>query len=101
MISVPGLVNLDFADVKAIMSEMGDALMGSSSASGPDRAKVAAEKAIHSPLLEDVSVSGAMGVLVNITGGPNMTLHEVNEATSIISEEAGQKCESYFWCCCG
>jgi len=96
LISIPGLVNLDFADVRAIMSEMGDALMGSGKASGENRARIAAEQAIHSPLLEDVSIAGAMGVLVNITGGPDMSLHEVNEATTIIAEEAGQKANIIF-----
>jgi cell division protein FtsZ len=96
LISIPGLVNLDFADVRAVMSEMGDALMGSGIASGENRAKQAAEHAIHSPLLEDVSISGALGVLVNITGGSSMTLHEVNTATSIIFEEAGPSANIIF-----
>jgi cell division protein FtsZ len=96
LVSVPGLVNLDFADVRAIMSEMGDALMGSGIAKGENRAKIAAEQAIHSPLLEDVSIAGAMGVLVNITGGQNMTLHEVNQATTIIAEEAGENANIIF-----
>jgi cell division protein FtsZ len=89
LISVPGLINLDFADVKTIMSEMGDALMGSGTATGEGRAVQAAQAAISSPLLEDVSISGAMGVLVNITGGENMSLHEVNDATTVICEAAG------------
>jgi len=96
LISVPGLVNLDFADVRAVMSEMGDALMGSGVANGESRAKEAAEQAIHSPLLEDVSISGALGVLVNITGGASMTLHEVNTATTIIFEEAGPNANIIF-----
>jgi cell division protein FtsZ len=96
LISIPGLVNLDFADVRAIMSEMGDALMGSSSARGENRAKTAAERAITSPLLENVSISGALGVLINITGGPDLTLHEVNTATSIIFEEAGPNAQHHF-----
>ncbi|GEM_PF-404627 len=96
LISIPGLVNLDFADVRAIMSEMGDALMGSSSARGENRAKTAAERAITSPLLENVSISGALGVLINITGGPDLTLHEVNTATSIIFEEAGPNANIIF-----
>ncbi len=96
LITITGLVNLDFADVRAVMSEMGDALMGCGAASGPDRAKVAAYQAINSPLLENVSISGALGVLVNITGGQNMTLHEVNDAASIISEEAGPKANLIF-----
>ncbi len=96
LISIPGLVNLDFADVRAVMSEMGDALMGSGIASGESRAKQAAEQAIHSPLLEDISISGALGVLVNITGGASMTLHEVNTATTIIFEEAGPNANIIF-----
>ncbi|MEK7727029.1 MAG: cell division protein FtsZ, partial [candidate division KSB1 bacterium] len=89
LISVPGFVNLDFADVRTVMSEMGDALMGGGVANGDDRAVQAAQRAICSPLLEDVSISGALGVLVNITGGESMSLHEVNDATSVISEAAG------------
>lgn len=96
LITIPGLVNLDFADVRSVMSEMGDALMGCASASGENRAKSAAEQAINSPLLEDVSISGALGLLVNITGGPDMTLHEVSEAAGIISEEAGNKANLIF-----
>jgi cell division protein FtsZ len=89
LISIPGLVNLDFADVRTVMSEMGDALMGGGVANGDDRAVQAAQRAICSPLLEDVSISGALGVLVNITGGESMSLHEVNDATTVISEAAG------------
>jgi len=89
LISVPGLVNLDFADVKTVMSEMGDALMGAGMASGDERALQAAQRAISSPLLEDLSIAGALGVLVNITGGEDLTLHEVNDATTVICEAAG------------
>jgi cell division protein FtsZ len=89
LITVPGLINLDFADVKTVMSEMGDALMGTGYGTGDNRAVEAAQKAICSPLLENVSISGAKGVLVNITGGLNMTLYEVNEASSVIVEAAG------------
>jgi cell division protein FtsZ len=89
LISVPGLVNLDFADVKTVMSEMGDALMGAGLAGGDERALQAAQRAISSPLLEEVSIAGAMGVLVNITGGEDLTLHEVNDATTVICEAAG------------
>ncbi|MBN2357082.1 cell division protein FtsZ [candidate division KSB1 bacterium] len=96
LITVPGLVNLDFADVRAVMAEMGDALMGSGVGRGENRAKIAAEMAIHSPLLEDVSISGALGLLVNITGGPGMTLNEVNTATTIIFEEAGPRANTIF-----
>ncbi len=96
LIMVPGLVNLDFADVRAVMSEMGDALMGSGIGRGENKAKIAAEMAIHSPLLEDVSISGALGLLVNVTGGPHMTLNDVNTATTIIFEEAGPRANIIF-----
>jgi cell division protein FtsZ len=87
LITVPGLINLDFADVKAIMSEGGAALMAVGKADGEDRARVAAEMAISSQLL-DITIDGARGVLFNITGGPNMTLYEVNQAAAIIRETA-------------
>jgi cell division protein FtsZ len=96
LITVPGLVNLDFADVRAVMSESGDALMGCGAAEGEERARIAAKQAINSPLLEDVSISGALGLLVNITGGADLTLHEVSEAASIIAEEAGPKANVIF-----
>lgn len=88
LIITPGLINLDFADVRTVMAEMGLALMGAASASGENRAIEAAQKAVSSPLLEDISIQGARGVLINITGGPDMCLHEVNEAASMIQEEA-------------
>jgi cell division protein FtsZ len=88
LIITPGLINLDFADVRTVMAEMGLALMGASVASGENRAIEAAQKAISSPLLEDISIQGARGVLINITGGPDLCLHEVNEAASMIQEEA-------------
>lgn len=88
LITVPGLINLDFADVKTIMSEMGMALMGTGMASGEDRATEAAQKAISSPLLEDVSISGAKGVLMNISSGLDLTIDEVQEASSLIQKEA-------------
>ena len=87
LIMVPGLINLDFADVKKIMSQMGLALMGTGTAGGENRAVEAAQKAISSPLLEDNTIQGARGVLLNITGGPSMTLHEINEASSMIQAE--------------
>jgi cell division protein FtsZ len=87
LITVPGLINLDFADVKAIMSEGGAALMAVGKAEGDDRARTAAEQAISSQLL-DITIDGARGVLFNITGGPNMTLFEVNQAAAIIRETA-------------
>lgn len=85
LITVPGLINLDFADVKAIMSEGGAALMAVGHAEGDDRARLAAEQAISSQLL-DITIDGARGVLFNVTGGPNMTLFEVNQAAAIIRE---------------
>ena len=88
LITVPGLINLDFADVKTIMSEMGMALMGTGMSSGEDRATEAAQKAISSPLLEDVSISGAKGVLMNISSGLDLTIDEVQEASSLIQQEA-------------
>ncbi len=87
LITVPGLINLDFADVRAIMSEGGAALMAVGRGSGEDRAKVAAEQAISSQLL-DITIDGARGVLFNVTGGPDMTLFEVNQAAAIIRETA-------------
>jgi len=88
LITVHGLINLDFADVRAIMCEMGMAMMGAALAAGENRAIEAAQRAISSPLLEDVKIEGARGVLINITGGPDLTLHEVNEAATLIQEEA-------------
>ena len=88
LVTVPGLINLDFADVKTIMSERGMAFMGIGIASGEDRAKEAARKAISSPLLEDISISGARGLLVNIAGSSSLSLHEVDEAVSLIQQEA-------------
>jgi len=96
LIITPGLINLDFADVRTVMAEMGLALMGAASASGENRAIEAAQKAISSPLLEDISIQGARGVLINITGGPDMCLHEVNEAASMIQEEAHEDANIIF-----
>jgi len=87
LILVPGLINLDFADVKTVMSEMGMAMMGMGTASGENRAVEAAQRAISSPLLEDISIHGAKGILLNITGGPDLTLSEINEASSLIQKE--------------
>src|SRR5574342_716004 len=86
LITVPGLINLDFADVKTIMSGMGMALMGTGTASGENRAVEAAKRAISSRLLEDGSIQGALGVLINITGGHDLGLHEVSEASGIIHD---------------
>ncbi len=89
LITMPGLINLDFADIKTVMSEMGKAMMGTGEASGEDRAIKAAEAAIANPLLDHSSMSGAKGVLINITGGKDMTLYEVDSAANRIREEAG------------
>jgi cell division protein FtsZ len=96
LITIHGLINLDFADVRTIMSETGMALMGTGTASGENRAVEAAQKAISSPLLEDVSINGARGVLINITGGPNLSLFEVNEASTLIQEEAHEDANIIF-----
>src|SRR5262249_43329676 len=88
LITVHGLINLDFADVRTIMSEMGMAMMGAALAEGENRAIEAAQRAISSPLLDDLSIQGARGVLINTTGGAALTLHEVNEAATLIQEEA-------------
>ena len=87
LITVPGLINLDFADVKAIMSKAGSALMAIGHGSGDNRAADAAKAAVSSPLL-DIAIDGARGILFNVTGGEDLTLYEVNEAASIINEAA-------------
>lgn len=87
LMMMPGLINLDFADVRSVMSEMGRAMMGTGEASGDNRANQAAEAAISNPLLDNASMKGARGVLINITGGPDMTLFEVDEAANRIREE--------------
>jgi cell division protein FtsZ len=96
LITVPGLINLDFADVKAIMAGMGLALMGAGRATGERRAMEATQQAISSPLLEEATIEGAKGVLINITGGPDLTLYEVNEASSIIREAADEDANIIF-----
>lgn len=96
LIMIPGLINLDFADVKNVMSQMGLALMGTGTAAGENRAVEAAQKAISSPLLEDNTIQGARGVLLNITGGPGMTIHEINEASSMIQAEAHEEANIIF-----
>lgn len=96
LINVHGLINLDFADVRTVMNEMGMALMGSGISNGESRAIDAATKAISSPLLENVSIRGATGIIINITGGPDMTLHEVNEASKLIQEEAHEDANIIF-----
>ncbi|MBK9034737.1 MAG: cell division protein FtsZ [Myxococcales bacterium] len=96
LMTVPGLINVDFADVRTIMNDMGRALMGAGVGSGKKRATEAAEMAISSPLLEDVSIEGATGILINITGGPDLTLHEVNEASSLIQKAAHEDANIIF-----
>jgi cell division protein FtsZ len=96
LILVPGLINLDFADIKTIMSRMGLAIMGTGVAKGEDRARVAATAAISSPLLEDANVQGARGVIINITGGPDLTLTEVSDASEIIHSAAHEDANIIF-----
>ena len=96
LINVHGLINLDFADVQTIMKMMGEAIMGTGVAQGEERAVLAAQQAISSPLLDDASISGAQGVLVNITGSADLTLLEVDAATNIIFEEAGKDANIIF-----
>ena len=96
LISVDGLINLDFADVRTIMSEMGMAMMGAAMAEGENRAIEAAQRAISSPLLDDVSIQGARGVLINITGGSDLSLSEVNDAATLIQEEAHEEANIIF-----
>src|SRR6202162_3460983 len=96
LVTVHGLINLDFADVRSIMAEMGMAMMGAARAAGENRAVEAAQRAISSPLLEDVSIKGARGLLINVTGGPDMSLYEVNEAASLIQEEAHEDANIMF-----
>jgi cell division protein FtsZ len=96
LITVHGLINLDFADVRTVMSEMGLALMGTGCAEGENRAIEAAQRAISSPLLEDITIAGARGILINITGGPDLTLYEVNEASTLVQEEAHEDANIIF-----
>lgn len=96
LITVPGIINLDFADIKTVMSEMGGALMGIGNGSGEQRALKAAKQAISSPLLSDITIAGARGLLINITGGRTLTLYEVSEATSAIFECAGKEANVIF-----
>ena len=96
IINIPGTVNVDFADVKTVMSSMGMALMGIGEAEGQNRAQEAAKRAIQSPLLEDVDIEGATGILINITAGENVSLMEVNEACSIVQEAAHEDANIIF-----
>jgi cell division protein FtsZ len=96
LILVPGLINQDFADIKTILSDSGRALMGIGSADGENRAITAAKMAIKSPLLEETSIDGAKGVLINITGGSSLSFHEVHEAASLIQDAADEDAEIIF-----
>src|SRR6516165_1558523 len=96
LVTVHGLINLDFADVRSIMADMGMAMMGTGRASGENRATDAAMRAISSPLLEDTSIKGAHGLLINVTGGLDLALYEVNEAASLIQEEAHEDANIIF-----
>ena len=89
---------MDFADVKTVMENMGDAIMGTGEAHGEERAVLAAQQAINSPLLQDSSIKGAKGLLVNITGPEDMSIHELNSASSIIYEEAGDEANVILGC---
>jgi len=93
---MPGLINLDFADVKKIMADKGKAIMGTGEAEGEDRARIAAEQALSNPILDDCSMKGAKGVLINITGGADITLMEIDEAVNIIKEEVDENAELIF-----
>jgi cell division protein FtsZ len=96
LITVHGMINLDFADVRAVMNEMGMALMGTGRGNGENKAITAAEAAISNPLLEELSIKGARGVLINVTGGPSMTLHEVHQAAMLVREEAHEEANIIF-----
>src|SRR4029078_6596106 len=96
LILVPGLINLAFADVKTIMAGMGFAMMGTGVAEGTDRSMDAARRAISSPLLEGASVTGARGVIINVTGGPDLSLVEVSEASGVIQEAAHEEANIIF-----
>ena len=96
LINIRGLINLDFADIKTVMANKGMALMGTGQASGENRAVEAATAAISSPLLENVSIDGATGIIINVTGGPDLTMFEVNEASTLITEAAHEDAEIIF-----
>ena len=98
LINKPGLINLDFADVKTIMKNMGDAIMGNGIAHGEEKAILAAQQAINSPLLQNVSIKGARGLLVNVTGPKEMTMRELNDASNIIYEESGEDANVILGC---
>jgi cell division protein FtsZ len=96
LITVPGLVNVDFADVRTIMVNAGEALMGTGIASGENRGEIAARMALHSPMLEDITIEGARGVLINITGGTDMTIDDISMATETVYEAAGSQANIIF-----
>ncbi len=98
IITIEGLINVDFADVRSVMSQSGDALMGCGIASGENRAIEAAQKAISSPLLEGVNIKGAKSVLVNVTGSNNLTMKEIDEGNNVIFEAAGEEANVIFGC---
>ena len=98
LINKPGLINLDFADVETVMKNMGDAIMGTGIAKGEERAILAAQQSINSPLLQNANIKGAKGLLVNITGPKDMTIHELNDASSIIYEESGEDANVILGC---
>ena len=96
LISMPGLINVDFRDVRTIMGETGGAVMGVGTGKGENRASEAVKKACHSPLQEKIVIDGARGILINITGGPDITMHEINEATSLVYESADAEANIIF-----
>ncbi len=96
IINVPGVVNVDFMDVRTVMSEMGDAIMGTGNAAGENRGREAAAQAINSPLLENVTINGARGVLLNITGGKDLCLFDIDQAAMLVYEEAGDEANIIF-----
>jgi len=98
LINKPGLINLDFADVRTIMKNMGDAIMGTGIAKGEEKATFAAQQAINSPLLQNASIKGAKGLLVNVTGPKNMTMRELNDASNIIYQESGEDANVILGC---
>ena len=98
LINKPGLINLDFADVRTIMKNMGDAIMGTGIAMGEEKAILAAQQAINSPLLQNASIQGAKGLLVNVTGPKNMTMRELNDASNIIYQESGENANVILGC---
>ncbi len=98
IITIEGLINVDFADVRAVMNQSGEALMGCGIASGENRAIEAAQKAISSPLLEGVNIKGAKSVLLNVTGSSNLTMQEINEGNNVIFEAAGEESNVIFGC---